>query len=71
MTGEILSLETAQKLKNLDKAIKYIKDVLMVAYGEEETYINLEYIEEVLMILESKNGKNNTKGNYFKTSTRA
>ena len=53
MTGEILSLETAEKLKRLDKAIKYIKDILLIAYGEEETYVNLEYVEEILMILES------------------
>ena len=52
MNGEYLSLETAKKLRSREKAIKYIKDMLFIVYNEEESYINLTYVEEILRILE-------------------
>lgn len=53
MNGEILKLETSQKLRNLEEAIKYIKSILPMEY-EETSYISLEYVEEILRILERK-----------------
>lgn len=52
MTGEILSLETAEKLKKLEKAIKYIKDTCW--YPELENYSNMtDYeVKELIKILE-------------------
>lgn len=51
MNNEILSLETAKKLINIEKAIKYIKDEIK---DMPNNGCKLR-LEEVLEILEDKN----------------
>ena len=47
MRGEILSIETAEKLAKIEKVLKYINDTLKQAY----TTYNLS-IEEVMILQE-------------------
>lgn len=49
MINEILSLETAEKLARIDKAIKYIKDRMIL---EQAFCLDMKQCDELLKILE-------------------
>lgn len=50
MKSELISLDTAQKLANRDKAIKYCKNIL----DRKTSGLTEIYIENILRILEGK-----------------
>ena len=51
MVSEILSLETAEKLARIDKAIKFIKDRMIV---EQAFCLDMKQCNELLEILGGK-----------------
>lgn len=57
MNGEYLSLITAQKLSNIDRAVRYIKNYIKVEPDNSTTIpIKIE-LNEILKLLEVKNEK--------------
>lgn len=51
MKAEIISLKTAEKLANMDKALKYIDSKLRTAYTEKLSWgavIELQSVENIL-----------------------
>lgn len=55
MKGEILSIETAEKLARLDKTLKYIDELLRKAYTTYNlTTETLMYLQEIETILKGR-----------------
>lgn len=54
MKGELLSLETTQKLARYEKAIKYMKNYIKNQPDTVTTYVIKKHFEKVLKLLEVK-----------------
>lgn len=57
MKGEILKLETAEKLQRIEKAIKYIKETTYsdITGLEKHNITEFWFVKEILDILEGTN----------------